>query len=108
MLFASMAWRSAVYLYFWSGPLFLRRINPYYMPPLYRATLPEAKTVVVSYLDIGARSLPQAFRRRPRHKAAQDLAQADLESAINCAACPAFVDGWRRGRVVLLLLPLCE
>ncbi|HEV3078853.1 MAG TPA: hypothetical protein VGY66_03715, partial [Gemmataceae bacterium] len=83
MLFALYGLGGAVYLYFVVlAPLF-RRINPYYAARCIEATLPEAKNSVVSYLDMRQEAIPQAFRSAIGHKAAKDLAQADLEEAIS-------------------------
>jgi hypothetical protein len=83
MLFALYGLGAAVYLYFVVlAPLF-RRINPYYAARCIEATLPEAKNSVVSYLDMRQEAIPQAFRSAIGHKAAKDLAQADLEEAIS-------------------------
>ncbi|HMC63838.1 MAG TPA: hypothetical protein VKI65_02760, partial [Gemmataceae bacterium] len=60
-----------------------RQVNPYYAARQVEQTLPEAKNSVVNWLDLRAEKLPPAIRSAVGHRAAQDLSQADLETAIS-------------------------
>jgi hypothetical protein len=62
-------------------PLF-RRINPYYAARKLEVTLPECKNSVVNWLDLRHQPLAAPFRSAIGHRAAKDLAEADLDQAI--------------------------
>lgn len=63
--------------------LVLRRINPYYAALKVEQTIPNAKNSVVNWLDLRDESLPPAIRGAVTNRAARDLAEADLDSAIS-------------------------
>jgi collagen type III alpha len=60
-----------------------RRINPYYAARHLEQVVPGAKNSVVNWLDLHDEPLPPAIRAALGQRAARDLANADLEQAIN-------------------------
>lgn len=59
------------------------RVNPYYAARQMEQTSPGSKNSVVSWLDLRTQNLPPAIRGAVSHKAAKDLARADLDQAIS-------------------------
>jgi hypothetical protein len=68
----------------WFGvrPL-LQPINPYYAAHKLEETLPEAKNSVINWLDLREDEIAPVFRQAIGHRAAKDLARADLDQAIS-------------------------
>src|SRR5206468_12147783 len=60
-----------------------RRLNPYYAALQVEQTLPEAKNSVISWLDLREQPLPASIRAAVSNKAARDISEADLETAIS-------------------------
>src|SRR5436309_3560536 len=56
-----------------------RRVNPYYAARRLEATLPGAKNSVVNWLDLRRQNLPAPIHTALGHRAAKDLARADLD-----------------------------
>lgn len=65
------------------GRILFRRINPYYAAKQVEQVLQGAKNSVVNYLDLRDQELPAAIRGAVSHRAAKDLARADLDQAIS-------------------------
>src|SRR5262249_47648213 len=61
----------------------LRQVNPYYAARQVEQTLPGAKNSLVNWLDLRLQKLSPAIRQAVGHRAAHDLTQADLDSAIS-------------------------
>ena len=61
----------------------IRRVNPYYAASQLEKTLPEAKNSVINWLDLHHQSMSPAFRTAIDLRAAEDLADVDLDSAIS-------------------------
>src|SRR5207245_6119949 len=78
-----------------------RRINPYYAARRIEETLPQAKNSVVNWLDLHDETLAPAFRTAITHKAAKDLAAADLDQAISARR-----TSWLAGGAFALFLVL--
>jgi hypothetical protein len=78
-----------------------RRINPYYAALQVEHVLPGAKNSVINWLDLRDRDLPAAIRGAVTHRAARDLARADLDQAISARRA-----GWLGGFVAGLFLAL--
>jgi hypothetical protein len=101
LAFLGFAAVAAVYLgvaFVW--PL-CRRINPYYAARQVEQTLPGAKNSVVNWLDLHDEPLPPAIHTAVAQRAAKDLADADLEEAINGRR-----TAWLGGLAGVLLLAL--
>ena len=60
-----------------------RQVNPYYAARQVEQTLPGAKNSLVNWLDLRLQKLSPAIRQAVGHRAAHDLTQADLDTAIN-------------------------
>jgi hypothetical protein len=60
-----------------------RRINPYYAALQVEHTIPGAKNSVINWIDLHDQRMAPAIRTALSHRAARDLAQADLEEAIS-------------------------
>jgi hypothetical protein len=78
-----------------------RRINPYFAAQQVEHALPGAKNSVVNWLDLRDQELPAAISRAVTHRAAKDLARADLEQAISARRA-----GWLGGVLFGLFLGL--
>ncbi len=74
---------AVVYVGFALGRVLFRRINPLYAAQQVEHILPDAKNSVVNYLDLRDQDLPAAIRGAVSHRAAKDLARADLDQAIS-------------------------
>jgi hypothetical protein len=61
----------------------VRRLNPYYAARQVEQTLPSAKNSVINWLDLRREPMPTAIRGAVSHRAAKDMAQANLEEAIS-------------------------
>src|SRR5207248_10516122 len=61
----------------------IRRLNPYYAARQVETVLPGAKNSVINWLDLRHEPMPSAFRGAVSHRAAKDIAQANLEEAIS-------------------------
>jgi hypothetical protein len=61
----------------------LRRVNPYYAALQVEHSLPAAKNSVVNWLDLRQQQLAPAIRGAVSHRAALDMARADMDEAIN-------------------------
>jgi hypothetical protein len=61
----------------------IRRLNPYYAARQVEHVLPGAKNSVINWLDLRHETMPSAFRGAVSHRAAKDIAQANLEEAIS-------------------------
>jgi hypothetical protein len=61
----------------------LRRVNPYYAARQVEHVLPDAKNSVMNWLDLRDQNLPPAIRGAVSHRAAKDMARADLDEAIS-------------------------
>src|SRR5438445_7708795 len=61
----------------------VRRLNPYYAARQVEQVLPSAKNSVINWLDLRHETMPSAFRGAVSHRAAKDIAQANLEEAIS-------------------------
>ncbi len=92
---------AVVYVGFTLGRVLLRRINPLYAAQQVEHILPDAKNSVVNYLDLREQDLPAAIRGAVSHRAAKDLARADLDQAISTRR-----TGWLGGIVGGLCLGL--
>lgn len=60
-----------------------RQVNPYYAALQVEHALPGAKNSVVNWLDLHDEELPASIRTAVAHRAARDLARADLDQAIS-------------------------
>jgi hypothetical protein len=60
-----------------------RRINPYYAALKVEALIPGAKNSIVNWVDLHGASLPPAIRAAVGHRAAKDLARADVDRAVS-------------------------
>ncbi len=74
---------AVVYLGFVVSRVLLRRVNPLYAAKQVEQSLPGAKNSVVNYLDLRDQDLPAPIRGAVSHRAAKDLARADLDQAIS-------------------------
>jgi hypothetical protein len=81
-------------------PLF-RRVNPYYAAKQVEHDLPGAMNSVVNWLDLRGQPLPPAIRSAVTHRAAKDLARADLDHAISARRA-----GWLGGILLGFTLAL--
>ena len=61
----------------------MRKVNPYYAAQQVEHSVQGAKNSVVNWLDLRDQGLPEAIRGMVSHRAARDLAQADIDSAIS-------------------------
>jgi hypothetical protein len=61
----------------------VRRLNPYYAARQVEQVLPAAKNSVINWLDLRHETMPNAIRGAVSHRAAKDIAQANLEEAIS-------------------------
>lgn len=74
---------AVAYLGFVVSRVLLRRVNPLYAAKQVEQSLPGAKNSVVNYLDLRDQDLPAPIRGAVSHRAAKDLARADLDQAIS-------------------------
>ncbi|MGH9677648.1 MAG: hypothetical protein ACRD36_11155, partial [Candidatus Acidiferrum sp.] len=74
---------ATAYLTIFVGIPLRRRINPYFAARQVERTLPEAKNSVVNWVDLHEHDLPASIRAALGHRAARDIASADLESAVS-------------------------
>ncbi|HXG10623.1 MAG TPA: hypothetical protein VNK04_12750 [Gemmataceae bacterium] len=77
----------------------LHRINPYYAARQIEQTIPGAKNSVVNWLDLHQQPLPPAIQGAISHRAARDLAQADLDRAVSGRRA-----GWMGGLTAALFI----
>jgi hypothetical protein len=76
----------------------LQRINPYFAARHIERTLPEAKNSLVNWLDLRGQLSPGSIRSAVSHRAAKDLARADLDQAISARR-----TAWLGGGTLVLL-----
>jgi hypothetical protein len=72
-----------VYLFFAVLRPLRLRVNPYYAARQVELLLPHAKNSIVNWVDLHEQPLPPAIRGALGQRAAKDLSQVDLESAIS-------------------------
>ena len=80
--FAGYMIAAAVYLVFSLVIPLTRPINPHYAAVRLENTLPGAKNSLVNYLDLREKALPVAIKGAVGAKAARDVSQASVETAI--------------------------
>ncbi len=61
----------------------VRRLNPYYAARQVEQVLPGAKNSVINWLDLRHETMSSAIRGAVSHRAAKDIARANLEEAIS-------------------------
>ncbi|MBV9122239.1 MAG: hypothetical protein JO112_02620, partial [Planctomycetes bacterium] len=81
--FAVYSLLALVYLGLFLVRLLGRRINPYYAARQVEQALPGAKNSLVNWLDLRHEKLPSAIRGAVSHRAARDIARADLDQVIS-------------------------
>jgi collagen type III alpha len=78
-----------------------RQINPYFAALQVEHSLPGAKNSVINWLDLRRQQLPVAIQGAVIHRAARELARADLDQAISAKRA-----GWLGGALFGLVLAL--
>jgi hypothetical protein len=78
-----------------------RQINPYFAALQVEHSLPGAKNSVINWLDLRRQQLPVAIQGAVIHRAARELARADLDQAISAKRA-----GWLGGTLFGLVLAL--
>jgi collagen type III alpha len=78
-----------------------RQINPYFAALQVEHSLPGAKNSVINWLDLRRQQLPVAIQGAVIHRAARELARADLDQAISAKRA-----GWLGGALSGLVLAL--
>ena len=78
-----------------------RQINPYFAALQVEHSLPGAKNSVINWLDLRRQELPVAIQGAVIHRAAKELARANLDQAISARR-----TGWLGGAMLGLLLAL--
>ena len=81
--FGSYLVAAVLYLAFFVVRPLCRQINLYYAARLVEQTVPGAKNSLVNWLDVRDQRLPVAIRGAVGMRAAKDLSQVDLETAIS-------------------------
>ncbi len=76
-----------------------RQINPYFAALQVEHSLPGAKNSVINWLDLRRQELPVAIQGAVIHRAAKELARANLDQAISARR-----TGWLGGAMLGLLL----
>lgn len=80
---------------------FSRQINLYYAARRIEQTIPNAKNSVVNWIDLRGQGLPQPVETALGHRAAKDLAKANLDEAVSTRR-----TSWLGGLVLGLLIGL--
>lgn len=60
-----------------------RRINPYFAARKVEETLPGAKNSVINWVDLHDQQLSPVIRSAINHRAARDVARADMDKAVS-------------------------
>src|SRR6516165_636667 len=59
-----------------------RRVNPYYVAHQIEQTSPDAKNILISWLDLRDEEIPSAFQRNLSARAAEQLQQSNAEQTV--------------------------
>jgi collagen type III alpha len=59
-----------------------RRVNPYYVAHQIEKTLPDAKNILISWLDLRDEEVQSAFQRNLSTRAAEQLQESDAEQTV--------------------------
>jgi hypothetical protein len=59
-----------------------RRVNPYYVAHQIEQTLPDAKNILINWLDLRDEEIPSAFQRNFSTRAAEQLQQSNAEQTV--------------------------
>jgi hypothetical protein len=65
-----------------TGQCWLRRVNPYYVAQQIEQTLPDAKNVLINWLDLRDEEMPTAFQRNLSTRAAEQVQEAWPEQTV--------------------------
>ena len=65
-----------------AGQSFFRRVNPYYVAHQIETNIPDAKNILINWLDMRDAPMPTAFQRNLSARAAEQLEESDAEKMV--------------------------